>query len=192
MCSVCPWWLGFALVNPLRLLVQRPEEIMRPWLRDGMTVLDAGCGNGFFTLPAARLVGPGGRVIAVDLQARMLEGLARRAERDGLTGRIEPRLCARDDLRVTEKVDFALAFWVVHEAPDPSRFLDQLAGALAPGGRLLLVEPTIEVSELAFRLFCGYVSTGGLRLTERPRIRLSRVALFEAPAGSGDVQATIR
>ncbi len=65
---VCPWWLGYLLVSPLRRLFQDPTEIVRPYAGEGMTVLDVGCGMGFFSLPMARLVGDRGRVVCVDLQ----------------------------------------------------------------------------------------------------------------------------
>ena len=84
MTPVCPWWLGPLLANPLRRLVQDPAAILAPHVREGMTVLEPGCGMGFFSLPLARLVGPGGRVVCVDLQRKMIEGLRRRAKRAGL------------------------------------------------------------------------------------------------------------
>ena len=54
-----------------------------------MTVLEPGLGMGFFTLEIARLVSPSGRVVAVDVQRRMIEGLKRRARKTGLFDRID-------------------------------------------------------------------------------------------------------
>lgn len=96
---VCPWWLGYLLVNPLRRLVQNPVALLQPYVAEGMTVLEPGPGMGFFTLDLARLVGPAGRVIAIELQPRMLEALRRRAQRAGLGGRVEVRAAERDTLR---------------------------------------------------------------------------------------------
>jgi len=77
---VCPWWIGYLLASPLRRrLGQDPVKILSPYVREGMTVLEPGPGMGFFTIPLARLVGPSGRVIAVDLQPKMIESLKRRA-----------------------------------------------------------------------------------------------------------------
>lgn len=81
---VYPWWLGYLLVSPLRRLSQNPGKVLAPYVREGMTVLEPGRGMGFFTLELARLVGPSGRVVAVDIQPRMLAGLRRRAARAGL------------------------------------------------------------------------------------------------------------
>jgi SAM-dependent methyltransferase len=80
----CPWWLGCLLVTPLRRLKENPARILAPYLRPGMIVLEPGPAMGFFTLELARLVGPGGRVVAVDLQEKMLAALRRRAQKAGL------------------------------------------------------------------------------------------------------------
>ena len=73
---VCPWWLGYVLASPLRRWLQDPAAIVAPYVREGMTVLEPGPGMGFFTLELARRVGPKGRVIAVDVQPRMIAGLS--------------------------------------------------------------------------------------------------------------------
>ena len=80
---VCPWWGGYFIDNRLRHLLHRPERILAPYVKAGMTVMDVGCGMGFFAIPAARLVGAEGRVIAVDLQQQMLDVLMRRAAKAG-------------------------------------------------------------------------------------------------------------
>ena len=68
--------------------------MLKPFVRVGMTVVEPGPGMGFFTLELARLVGPEGRVIAVDVQPQMIAGLRRQAERAGLIDRIETRLAS--------------------------------------------------------------------------------------------------
>ena len=94
--GVCPWWVGYILASPIRKLVQDPARMLKPFVRVGMTVLEPGPGMGFFTLELARLVGPEGRVIAVDVQPQMIAGLRRRAERAGLIDRIDIRLAGDD------------------------------------------------------------------------------------------------
>ena len=118
---VCPWWLGYFLASPLRRLVQDPEKILKPYVKEGMTVLDIGSAMGFFTLPVARMVGEQGRVIAVDLQEKMIRSLQRRAQKAGLADRIETRICSSTSLGIDDlagSVDVALAFAVLHEMPD--------------------------------------------------------------------------
>ena len=76
---VCPWWLGYFFASPVRRLIENPEQLLGPYIREGMTILEPGPGMGFFTLPMAEMAGPKGRIVAVDIQDKMLGGLRRRA-----------------------------------------------------------------------------------------------------------------
>ena len=98
-----------------------------------MLVLEPGPGMGFFTLELARRVGASGRVVAVDIQPRMLDGLKRRARKAGLLERIDVRLAEPHSMGLIDlagKVDFALAFAVVHEMPNTSSFFSEASKAL--------------------------------------------------------------
>ena len=75
--------------------------------------------------------------------------------------------------------DAALAFWMVHEVPDVARFLGEVAAALKPGGRFLLVEPRGHVSARAFAATVDLAVAAGLRPTSTPHVRLSRTTMFE-------------
>lgn len=175
---VCPWWFAYSFDNPLRRLLHPPEKLLSAWVRPGMTALDVGCGIGHFTLGMARLVGPGGRVIAADLQERALAVVRRRARRAGLADRIATQRCEADSCGVEGPVDFALAFWMLHETPAAESFCRQIAGALAPGGRFLVAEPAFHVDAAAFEAELAAAERAGLRVIERPRVRVSRAALF--------------
>lgn len=175
---VCPWWLAYSFDNPLRRLLHPPEKVLGAWVREGMTVLDVGCGIGHFSLGLARLVGPRGRVIAADLQERALAAVARRARRAGLAARITTHHCAANALGVPGPVDFALAFWMLHEAPSAEAFCREIAGILAPGGRFLVAEPAFHITVPAFDAELAAAARAELRVLERPRIRFSRAALF--------------
>ncbi len=89
---VCPWWAGYFLASTVRKLRQDPARILQPLVSAGMIVVEPGPGMGFFTLELARLVGAEGRVVAVDVQPKMIAALRRRAERAGLLDRIEARV----------------------------------------------------------------------------------------------------
>ncbi len=181
---VCPWWLGYFLLVPLRRLWQDPREILAPFVTSGATVLEPGPGMGFFTLELARRVGPSGRVIAVDVQPKMLDALRRRARRAGLEGRIEARLAAESSLGVDDlagKVDFVLAFAVVHELADARGFFGDVAKALVAGGRILVAEPSGHVSEEELGKTLETAARAGLQLVERPAVRASRTALLMRP-----------
>ena len=70
---VCPVALSGSLDNGIRRYLQNPQKILRPYINEGMTVLDVGCGPGFFSIEMARMVGKSGRVIAADMQEGMLQ-----------------------------------------------------------------------------------------------------------------------
>jgi SAM-dependent methyltransferase len=178
---VCPWWIGYLLVSPIRRWLQDPREILSPFVAEGMTVLEPGPGMGFFTIDLARLVGERGRVVAVDVEPRMLEGLRRRARRRGVLERIDARLATASGMGLHDldgRVDFALAFALVHEVPDPSRFFAEIHDALRPGGKVLVAEPRGHVTEPEFRQSLQVAATAGLQLAGERSIRRSRSAVL--------------
>jgi ubiquinone/menaquinone biosynthesis C-methylase UbiE len=132
-----PWWFGYTFDNTLTWLVHNPEKILRGLIGNGQTVLDIGCGMGFFSISMAKMVGENGTVIAVDLQQNMLKVLRHRAERNGVLSRIRAHECKNDDIGISDPVDFALAFWVVHEIPNKKRLFEQIYSLLKAGGRIL-------------------------------------------------------
>jgi ubiquinone/menaquinone biosynthesis C-methylase UbiE len=118
-------------------------------------------------------------VFAVDLQAEMLAGLKRRAARAGVLERITLHQTPADRLELPQQVDFALAFWMVHETPDPHAFLCQVYSLLKPGGKLLLVEPVIHVGQAAFDRTIQAAQAAGFTLLHLVQVNLSRAALLE-------------
>ena len=179
---VCPWWIGMLMASPVRSWFDDPERLLRPYIREGMTVLEPGPGMGFFTLPMARMVGPNGRVVAVDVQLKMLNGLRHRAEHAGLLSRIEMRLAGPDSLGVDDlrgKVDLVVAIAVVHEMPSDDAFFQQAAGTLKPGGSLLLVEPRGHVKGDKFSHEIHAACEAGLAKSARVMGGNREVAVFE-------------
>jgi len=180
--GVCPWWVGYLLVNPLRRLIQDPAAILAPYVRAGMTVLEPGPGMGFFTLELARLAGPSGRVIAVDVEPRMIDGLKRRATKAGLADRIDARVVPANSMQLgglDGKIDFVFAAAVVHELPSPAPFFTEAAQALKQGGTLLLAEPAGHVSEAEFDEQLTAAAANGLKLVDRPFVRHCLAALLQ-------------
>ena len=109
-------------------------------LKPGMTVCDLGCGNGFYTLPLARLIGDKGRVFAVDIQPEMLTLLRESAEREAIEN-ITPILGSVDDPRLPdESIDLILLVDVYHEFSHPEPMLARMKAALKPDGHIALVE----------------------------------------------------
>jgi len=178
---VCPWWLGYFLASPIRRLFADPAATVRPYVQPGMTVLEPGPGMGFFTVELARRVGPTGRVIAVDVQPRMIAGLKRRIVKAGLADRVEARLAPPDSLGISElrgQVDFTFAMAVVHETPGPERFFNQIAEATKPGGAIFLAEPAGHVNEEDFAAELQAASAAGFQVVQRPSMRRLHTALL--------------
>ena len=179
---VCPWWLGYLTASPVRRLMYDPRKILAPYVREGMTVLEPGPGMGFFTLELARLVGPSGRVVALELQPRMIAGLKRRAAKAGLLERIEARQVPGNTLDVGDlagKVDFALAFAVVHELPAVAPFFVEVAATVKPGGCLLFVEPAGHVKPAQFEEEVQAALRASFKPVEHPVIRRSLAVLLK-------------
>ncbi len=179
---VCPWWLAYTFDHRLRRLLHRPEQLLAGLVSAGQTVADIGCGMGFFSIAMAHLVGPAGRVIAVDVQPKMFEVLQRRATRSGLGPRIRPHLSERDKLGLSDPLDFALAFWMVHETPSPANLFNEIHQLLKPGAALLVAEPMIHVPEARFREILAAAHAAGLQTEAQPKIALSRAAILRRPA----------
>lgn len=177
---VCPWWLAYTFDNPLRKLFQNPQKMLALYVKQGMRVMDVGCGMGFFSIGMAGLVGDNGRVFAIELQAKMLEITEKRAKRAGVDQRLELHQCTPDNLGIQEKVDFILAFYMVHEVNDQSDFFDQLLSNLNPDGKILIVEPKFHVAAADFQKTLETAGAAGLQLCERPPIRFSHTAVFSS------------
>ena len=176
---VCPPWCCFTFDNIFRRLLQNPNRILKPYVKPGWTVLDVGPGMGYFTIPLARLVGDTGKVIAADIQQQMLDSLDHRAFKAGVQERIKLQLTKSDSIGVSEPIDFCLAFWMVHEVPDRSRFLSEITSKLKPEGLMLIAEPRIHVSKEHFAKTLEIAKSAGLSVTDTPKIFLSYTALLK-------------
>jgi ubiquinone/menaquinone biosynthesis C-methylase UbiE len=176
---LCPWWLTWTFDNPVRRLIHDPQRIVGPFVHPGDMVADIGCGMGHFSLGLARAVGPSGRVLAIDLQARQLEAVNRRAAREGLQSRIETRAAQpAEPLPLPPGIAFALAFWMLHEVPGVDAFLAQVRDSLAPGGTFLVVEPSVHVGRAQFDDEVARAKAAGFSATPLTGIRFSRAVLL--------------
>ena len=164
---------------PIRKLFNSPRRILKGLVGPGDVAIDLGCGPGFFTLPLAEMVGEAGSVVAVDVQPEMLERSRARAQKAGLVSRIQFHHSKPEGPGLLGPADFALAFWMLHEVPDKRAFLRQVHASLREGGRFLLVEPRVgHVSKEQFEATVEAVQEAGFTPVARPRVGLSRAALF--------------
>jgi ubiquinone/menaquinone biosynthesis C-methylase UbiE len=167
-------WIDRILAKPIRYLLESPARLLKDYVKDGMTVLDVGCGAGYYSLGMAELVGPKGRVIAVDTETDAVMSLKKKAEKAGLTDRIEARVCSEHDLGILDlnsQVDFALAVYVVHHARDTSSLMGDVHRALRPGARLLVVEPRHHASAAERESTEAAAQGAGFTLAGHPRLR---------------------
>ena len=176
--SVCPWQHVRLFDNFIRPLLHNTKAMVGRYVRDGMTALDVGCGKGFASLGLARLVGKSGLIIAADLQPEMLEMVRDRAEKAGLSDRIQTHLCQADCIGVHRRVDFVLAFWMVHEVPDTHAFLKEVFCLLKPGGHFLIAEPRFHVSRNDFERTLKQAQSVDFKVVCMPFVVLSRAVVL--------------
>ena len=181
---ICPWWFAYTFDNRLRYFFHNPEKILAQYVARGMTVLDVGCGMGFFSIGLARLVGDTGCVIAADVQAEMLAAMQKRSEKAGVANIIRTHKSEPNDLRINTPVDFILAFWMVHEVVSPKEFFQQIGQCLKPDGKLLIAEPRFHVRSKRFQEIMSLAQASGLNFYETPTIKLSRCAVFNHKTSS--------
>lgn len=175
---ICPVERAGSLDHRLRRWFQNPRKILAPYLQEGMVVLDFGCGPGFFALDMAKMVGPSGRIIACDLQEGMLRKLLEKIQGTQFQKRIQFHQCESRAIGWSGRVDFILAFYVLHELPDQGAFFQQMASILKSDGRILVVEPPFHVSRSAFEKTLATAQRFGLMPDERPKVFLSKAAIL--------------
>ena len=163
-----------SLDSKFRRLLYDPEKILSPWIRAGMTVADFGCGPGFFARTAAQLVGPSGKVIAIDIQEGMLAMLRDRILGMPIEQRIHPHRCDSDHLGISDPLDLAYSFYVMHEVPDRARVIRELCALIKSGGTIFLMDFVVTMSRSSFEELERLVLEEGFRTIDRPRHFLSR------------------
>ncbi len=139
-----PEFLANLIDNPLRRKIQPPAEMpIRHGIEPGMTVLEVGPGNGRYTLETARRVGATGKVIAVDIEPRMIERVAQRALSERVTN-LEAKVASVHALPFDDGTfDAACLISVIGEIPEPERAMREFHRVLKPSG-------TLAFSELLF------------------------------------------
>lgn len=167
------------LNSGFRKLWQNPYWILSPFIKDGMTVLDMGCGPGFFTREAARLVGAKGRVIAVDFQQGMLDLLAKSVMGTDLSSRIVFHRCEENIIGISEQVDLMFVLNVLHELPDAEAFFKEAGQIIKPFGKLLILEPSFVVSKEEFKDKLDKAQQDGFIVEDKkPFVLLTRTAVL--------------
>lgn len=168
------------LESRVRKFLLNPDKLAGTYAKAGDHILDIGCGTGLITRSFARVVGDQGVVTAVDIQQGMLDILIERAKEEGVITSTRPQLAEPHSLGLSEhdSYDLALAFYVVHETPDPARLFQEVFGLVKPGGRFLMVEPKFSVRKAEFREECDMAQAAGFSIESYPSLFLSHSVLF--------------
>jgi len=109
-------------------------------VKPGMRVADVGAGDGYYTVRLAKRLGPGGTIYAEDVTQSYLDRLAERLTRDGIVGVTLMHGTPADPRLPPRAVDLMLLAHMYHEVEQPYEFLYRLHAALAPGGRLAIID----------------------------------------------------
>ena len=174
-----------ALESPLRTLIQDPRRILRNHIRPGMTVLDLGCGTGYFTLVMAELLEMKGKVIAAEVQKGMLEILERKLRGSEYRRLVQIHNNQESTLGLTEKVDFVLAFYSLHEMRYLDDILLEMKGILKPEARVWISEQIFHVPGSAFKTMIRKLEHIGLEICERPKLLISRTVIMRPKGTEG-------
>jgi len=169
------------LARPIRYLFETPKRLLRGYVKRGMSVLDVGCGSGYYSLGMARLVGPKGRVVSVDTQAEAIATLRKKAEQASLSERIETRVCTEQDLGIGDlsaQIDFSIAIYVLHHAKDSASLIGDVHRSLKPGGKFLVVEPKHHASAQECEALEAAARAAGFTLLEHPQLKRDWAATF--------------
>jgi ubiquinone/menaquinone biosynthesis C-methylase UbiE len=178
--DICSHSHSFFLDNFFRRLIQHPKKIVKEYIKDGDTVIDLGCGPGYFSIDMAQMVGNTGKVYSVDLQKEMLEIVEKKAKKKSLTDRIILHNCPQNKIGLHSdlKADFILAFYMVHETPDHISFLKEVKMLLKKEGTFLLVEPVFHVSKEHFQNLTRDIKDIGFTLLDTPKKKGGRSLLL--------------
>ncbi len=168
-----------ALESRFRRWLQNPKRILKKHIRQGMTVLDLGCGTGYFTIEIAKLLNGKGKVIAIDVQEGMLEILKQKLKDSNLKQQIQILNNHEKSLGFTEKVDFILAFYSFHEMKYIDDIIQSLKEVAKPETKILISEQRVHVSKEMFDCIISRMTNNGFIVCERPRIFFSRSVVMK-------------
>jgi ubiquinone/menaquinone biosynthesis C-methylase UbiE len=147
--NIAYWTIRLMHDNPILPLVRNPYKLLKAaGLENGYKVLEVGCGPGFFTIPAARIVGDEGHVYAVDIHPRAVERVKKKIEKEALSNITALCINASDTGLPRESVDLAFLFGLRYIAGGLENVISELHRVLKPGGILSFEKTRGSESEL--------------------------------------------
>ena len=161
--SACPYSQRFWVEAPHPFITRaRLREILEP--RAGERLLEIGPGTGYYSLPVAGWLSPGGSLDLVDVQQEMLDHTVRRAREEGIDN-IEPTLADARELPFEDDAfDGAYLVTVLGEIPDQDAALRELRRVVRPGGRIVVGELFGDPHMVTHGALVRRAAAAGLRL----------------------------
>src|SRR5919107_1115448 len=135
---------AMTLILRVRDLFRPPQKVLSEvgMIKPGTHVLDYGCGPGNYTIAAAELVGPSGKVYAVDIHPMAIRKVQNKANKKGLN--VQTILTDYDTQLPDSSVDAVLLFYVLHDFKNPDAIIKELSRVLKPRGVLLVIDHKLE------------------------------------------------
>ena len=162
----CPYALAWLVDNPLRRRYMGPV-LDRVGIQPGERVLELGPGPGAFTVEAARRIEPGGTLVAVDIQPKMVAAVEQKVREAGLTN-VETHVASAYELPLEdESVDRAFLVTVLPEISDRQRALAELRRVLKPDGLLSITEEFLDPDYPLAQTTIRWAEKAGFELAER-------------------------
>ncbi len=165
-----PAFIGRVLDSGWRRMLQPPRRIIeRSGMRAGMTVLELGCGSGAFTPFVARAIGAEGRLLALDIQPKMLRQLERKLSAPQFSDirNVIPTLGSAYALPFTDSFfDLVYLVTVFQEIPDKGRALREARRVLKKGGILAITEFLVDPDYPLKRTTVRQATAAGFALEE--------------------------
>ena len=140
------------LERPERESEEQPQLVIDALqIKRGQTIADLGAGSGYYSFRIAPLVGPTGKVLAIDIEPAMLDAIAGRARRERVTNITTVRSSTQDPNLAPHSVDLLFMVDVYHELEYPYEVMTRVRAALKPGGRVALIEYRAEDPEVLIK-----------------------------------------
>jgi ubiquinone/menaquinone biosynthesis C-methylase UbiE len=166
---------GFGYRHPERRKWQNPESILKQiGLKPRCTLIDIGCGEGFFALPAAGIVGPDGKVFALDINTEAIATLKREADKRKLTNLIAVTGKAEEAILCRSCADFVFFGIVLHDFDDPHRVLANSKIMMKPQGCLADLDWKKEPMDFGPPLEKKFSETEATMLIESEGFKVAR------------------
>lgn len=177
-----PEFLANMIDNPLRRQIQPPDDMPpRHHIEPGMTVLEVGPGNGRYTVATARRVGNTGKVIAIDIEPKMIERVSHRAQLAGVTN-LEAKTANVYALPFDDGTfDAIYMITVIGEIPELLRALEEFYRVLKPSGTLAFSEVLLDPDYPLAQTLIHKAGAAKFRLKNRQGSFFAYTLVFEKP-----------